>query len=182
MSLNYQCHMVSSSMLRVTIQKCYVNMDSNVRWTAYRLSCPESLLDISGWTGALVQAVDPTHGKPYSFVNPSHITPIRRAHQVKPCVLQQALENAHQEHVKSTESNTEPMSLEDWCTVQQETHPVFKFWFLVLQRQFTIRMFVRSIRAANFPLYIQSLTKLVHGFSLLTITTMYCGYQFTSAI
>ena len=124
----------------------------------------ENLLDISGWTGALVHAGVPTHGKADSFVNPSHITATRRAHQVTPCVWHQALEKAHQEHVKSTETNTEPMRLEDWCTVQQETQPMFKFWFLVLQQQLTILMFVRFIGAANFPLYIQSLTKLVHCF------------------
>ena len=40
----------------------------------------------------------------------------------------------------------------------------FKFWFLDLQQQLTILVFVRSIRAANFPLYIQSLMKLAHWF------------------
>ena len=52
----------------------------------------------------------------------------------------------------------------EWCTVQQETQPMFTFWFLVLQRQLIILMFVRSVRAANFPLYIQSLTKHVYCF------------------
>ena len=56
------------------------------------------------------------------------------------------------------------MSLEDWCTVQQESQPMFKFWFLVLQLQLTILAFVRSIRSVNFRLYNQSLTKLVHWF------------------
>ena len=41
---------------------------------------------------------------------------------------------------------------------------MFKFWFLILQLQLTILVFVRSIRSCNFPLYIQSLTKLVHWF------------------
>ena len=75
------------------------------------------------------------------------------------------MEEAYQEHVKTTEPNTEPMRLEDWCTVQQESQPMFIFWFLVLQLQLTILVFVRSIRSGNFPLYIPSLTKLVHWFS-----------------
>ena len=41
---------------------------------------------------------------------------------------------------------------------------MFKLWFLVLQLQLTMLVFVRSIRSGNFPLYIQSLTKLVHWF------------------
>ena len=41
---------------------------------------------------------------------------------------------------------------------------MFKFWFLVLQLQLTILVFVRSIRSVNFRLYNQSLAKLVHWF------------------
>ena len=123
-----------------------------------------NLLESSGWTGALVQAGVATYGKADSFLKAAHITRTRRAHQVTACVLHQALEEADQEHVKSTEPNTEPMSLEDWRTVQQESQPMFKLWFLVVQLQLTIPVFVRSIRSGNFPLYIQSLTKLVHWF------------------
>ena len=111
-----------------------------------------------------MQAGVATSGKADSFLKAAHITRTRRARRVTACVLHQALEEAHQEHVKSTEPNTEPMSLEDWCTVQQESQPMFEFWFLVLQLQLTILVFVRSIRSRNFPLYNQSLTKLVHGF------------------
>ena len=100
------------------------------------------LLESSGWTGALVQACVPTSGKADSFLKAAHITRTRRAHQVTACFLHQALEEADQEHVKTTEPNTEPMSLEDWFTFQQESQPMFKFWFLVLQLQLTILVFV----------------------------------------
>ena len=60
---------------------------------------------------------------------------------------------------------------------------MFKFWFLVLQLQLTILVFVRSIRSGNFPLYIQSLTKLVHWFFTFDhYHYMHGGYQFTSVI
>ena len=123
-----------------------------------------NLLESSGWTGALVQAYVPTYGKADMFLKAAHITRTRRAHQVTACFLQQALAEAHQEHVKTTEPNTEPMSLEDWCTVQQESQPMFKFGFLILQLQLTILVFVRSIGSGNFQLYIHSLTELVHWF------------------
>ena len=45
------------------------------------LKTSENLIEISGWIGALFQAGVPTHGKADSFVNSSHITPTRRAHQ-----------------------------------------------------------------------------------------------------
>ena len=38
---------------------------------------------------------------------------------------------------------------------------MFKFWFLILQLQLTILVFVRSIRSGNFLPYNQSLAKLV---------------------
>ena len=123
-----------------------------------------NILESSGWTGALVQACVPTSGKADSFLKAAHITRTKRAHQVTACFLYLALEEAHQEHVKTTEPNTEPMGLEDWCTFQQESQPMFKFWSLVLQLQLTILVFVRSIWSGNFPLYIEPLTKLVHWF------------------
>ena len=142
-----------------------------------------NLLESSGWTGALVQACVPTSGKADSFLKAAHITWTRRAHEVTACFLYLTLEEAHQEHVKPTEPNTEPMSLEDWCTVQQESQPMFKLWFLVLQLQLTILVFVRSIRSGNFPLYIQSLTKLVHCFFTFDhYHYMHGEYQFTSVI
>ena len=91
------------------------------------LETAEHFLESNGSTGALVQADGPTFGEAESFLKASHITPTRRAHQVAASISHQSLEEAHQEPVKSTESNTEPMSLEDWCTVQQETQPMFKF-------------------------------------------------------
>ena len=106
------------------------------------LNTAENLPESCMWTGALVQAGVPTSGKADSFLKASHISPTRRAHQVTACVLHPSLEEeAHQEHVKPTESNTGPMSLEDWCTVQQETLPMLKFWFLVLQPQLTIGLY-----------------------------------------
>ena len=68
-----------------------------------------NLLESSGWTGALVQACVPTSGKADSFLKAAHITRTRRAHQVTACFLHQALAEAHQEHVKTTEPNTEPL-------------------------------------------------------------------------
>ena len=70
-----------------------------------------NIRESSGWTGVMVLACVPTSGKADSFLKAAHITRTRRAYQVTVCVLHQALEEAHQEHVKTTEPNTEPMSL-----------------------------------------------------------------------
>ena len=77
------------------------------------------------------------------------------------CVLHlQYIGKAHQEYVKSTEPNTEPLNPWGWQTGTQFSRWAgnFKLWFIVLQR------FVRSIRSGNFPPYTQSLAKLVHWF------------------
>ena len=60
-----------------------------------------------------MQAGVATSGKADWFLKAAHITRTRRAHQVTACVLHQALEEAHLEHVKSTEPNTETMRMED---------------------------------------------------------------------
>ena len=88
-------------------------MNCNVRWTAHRFSWLETadnILESSGWAGELVQAGVATSGKADSFLKASHVTLTRRDHSVTACVLHLAWEKAHQEHVKSTESNTEPLS------------------------------------------------------------------------
>ncbi len=121
------------------------------------------LLQCSEWTSALVQSGVATAGTADSFLRAAHITRTRRTHQVTACVLYQALDEAYQEYVTSLEPDVEVKSLDDWCE-QQNSQPMFKFWFTFLQLQLTVLVFVRSIRTANFQLYVQSLTKLVPWF------------------
>ena len=139
------------------------------------------LLQCSGWTSALVQSGVATAGTADSFLCAAHITRTRRTHQVTACVLYQALDEAYQEYVTSLEPDVEVKSLNDWCE-QQNSQPMFKFWFTVLQLQLTVLVFVRSIRTANFQLYVQSLTKLVPCFFPWTTSIIHDGYQSTSAI
>ena len=60
------------------------------------------------------------------------------------------------------EAGIEPNSMEDWC--KQNSWPMFKFWFKVLQLQLYVLIFVHSIQTDNFDLYVQSLTRLVPWF------------------
>ena len=76
-----------------------------------------NLLESSGWTGALVQAGVATSGKADSFLKAARITRTRRAHQVTVVSCTKHWKRHTYGHVKSTEPNTEPMSLEDWGTV-----------------------------------------------------------------
>ncbi len=109
------------------------------------------LLQCSGWTSALVQSGVATAGTADSFLRAAHITRTRRTHQVTACVLYQALDEAYQEYVTSLEPDVEVKSLDSNRTVNQCSN-------------FGVLVFVRSIRTANFQLYVQSLTKLVPWF------------------
>ena len=74
--------------------------------------------------------------------------------------------NTHQEHVKSTECNTEPpspcTSLADRCIYSSTGN--LKLWSTVLQCQLDLLVLMQLIRAGNFTLYIHTLTKCVHWF------------------
>ena len=128
------------------------------------LETVENLLESSGWTGAVVQACVPTFGKADSFLKAAHITRTRRAHQVTACVLQLAWKRHTKNMWKQPNPTPNPWVWKTGAQFNRKANQCSLFWFLVLQLQLTILVFVRSIRSGNFPLYIQSLTKLVHWF------------------
>ena len=74
------------------------------------------LLEGSGWSGALVQASVATPGTADSFLKASHVTCIRRAHQVTASSLYLLLKKASTEYSKALEDESKVISLEDWHT------------------------------------------------------------------
>ena len=117
------------------------------------------LLKDSRWTSALVQAGVATAGTADAFLKAAHISCTWRARQITASALHQSIKEAYLEYVTSMEAGIEPSSLKDWC--KQNSQPMFKFWFTVLQLQLYVLIFVHSIRTGNFNLYVQSLTRLV---------------------
>ena len=65
------------------------------------------LLEVSGLTGALVQAGVATSGTADLFLNASHITRTRRAHQVTASSLYLLLQRAYNEYAKIGENANE---------------------------------------------------------------------------
>ena len=59
------------------------------------------LLDSSGWTSWLVQAGVASSGRADSFLNATHITRTRRAHQLTACALYSALQQAYKDYANS---------------------------------------------------------------------------------
>lgn len=116
------------------------------------------LLDSSGWTGALVQAGVTTAGTADSFLKAAHVTRTRRAHQVTASSLYLLLQEAF------SQGANEGQDLEDWCTERVQASPQFHFWWIILQLELTVLIYVRSVREGNFLLYIDALSKIVPWF------------------
>lgn len=124
-----------------------------------------SLLQNSGWTGALVEAGIASPGTAESFLTVSSITRTRQTHQVTACSLYKLLKAAYEKYVMEAGADSEEViSLDDWCERRRGQSPQFQFWYLVLSMELVIFMLVRSFREANFDLYCQSLSELLPFF------------------
>ena len=122
------------------------------------------LLNGSGWTGALVLAGVATTGTADSLLKGAHVTRTRRAHQVTASSLYLLLQQAYQQYTSRVDEGQDPMSLDDWCAEQIDASPQFQFWFIIMQLELALFIYVRSVREGNFMLYIDSLSKLVPWF------------------
>ena len=67
-------------------------------------------------------------------------------------------------HDVYTTHTTNRLALQDWCDEQQKLHPQFKYWYVTLQLQMTIFIFIKSIRLRNVMLYKEALSKLMPCF------------------
>ena len=112
-------------------------------------------LEDSGWVEALVQA---KVGIADSFLKASHVTHTKHAHQVTASSLYILLKRAYLNYNESLEPEGQ---LDDWCErCQQEIPPVP---FLVHRSSVSFSI-IKALRTGNFPLYVDSLTKLAPWF------------------
>ena len=117
-----------------------------------------TLLQDSGWTGALVEAGITSSGTAESFLTASSITKTRQMHQITACSLYKLLKAAYQNHSNDITQNEDMLDFEAWCENRKRQSPQFKFWHLV---ELVILLLIRSFREANFSLYCQSLAELI---------------------
>ncbi|KAJ8406772.1 hypothetical protein AAFF_G00296880 [Aldrovandia affinis] len=123
-----------------------------------------NLLDSSGWTGVLVLAGVASTGTADSFLKAAHVTCTRRAHQVTASSLYLLLKEAYSQYTSGLEEGQDPMPLDDWCAERVDASPQFQFWFIILQLELAVLIYVRSVREENFLLYTDALSKLVPWF------------------
>ena len=121
-------------------------------------------LDESGWNQVLVDANVASSGTAESFLSVSHITKTRRAHQVTMCALYILLRRAFNDSGEDNRPTDVADNFTEWCEKREAESPLFKFWFLTLQLQISLCLFVRSLRKGDFKLYISVLTHIIPWF------------------
>ena len=125
------------------------------------------LLDGSGWTNAITQAEVAAAGMADSFLKATHVKRTRYAHQVTCSALSNLL---HQSYDAYRQLESDPLSIEDWCTERAYASPQFQYWLLVMQLEEIVLVYVRSLREGNFTLYLAAICTLAPWFFALDHT------------
>ena len=88
-----------------------------------------TLLDRSGWTGALVdgQVHIASSGTADSFLHASHVTRTRRTHQITGKFTVYPSQESFSGVSRQPEDENAQLSFEDWCSNKSVHHPQFKF-------------------------------------------------------
>ena len=135
------------------------------------------LLAGSGWTSALVDAGIATSGTADSFIKVSHVTKTRHAHQVNAAALYMLLNTAYKGDFSNQLGGENSLSFEEWCCKKKSESRQFNFWYQVLLLTVDVLLFIRSIREADFALYIDSLKNIAPWFFALDHTN-YSRYKY----
>ena len=118
----------------------------------------------SGWTSALTQSKVASPGTADSFIKTASVTRSRHAHQLTASSLYLLLCHAYNHYCGLSENET--LSFDDWCLEKMAFTPHFhdQFWYITLQLELMLLLFVRSLREANFQLYVDTLSKMIPWF------------------
>ena len=81
-----------------------------------------------------------------SFLKASHVTRTRRAHEIAASSLYFLLQKAYFDYTSGLEEGHQHMSLEDWCADRRKAYLQFQFWFIILQLELEVMIYVRAIR------------------------------------
>ena len=108
---------------------------------------------------ALVQAEITTAGTADSFLRAAQVRPTRREHQVTAAVLYILQRRAYDQYsTTNTEDDEHPGSFGGWCSHTEQSYPQFQYWTTVLALELSTLIYVRSLREANFIMYLDALT------------------------
>ena len=119
-------------------------------------------LEDSGWTSALIQSKVASPGTADSFIKAASVTRSRHAHQLTASSLYILLCHAYTQYSGLAEDASLPF--DDWRLEKMASTPQFQFWYITLQLELMLLLFIRSLREANFQLYVDTLSKMIPWF------------------
>ncbi|KAK3922266.1 Phosphoglycerate kinase [Frankliniella fusca] len=124
-------------------------------------------LNESGWVDALLESGVATEGRAKSMINVSHLTRTRYAHEVTAAALYRLQIAAFEAGVGDCD---DPMTFNQWRQKRREESVQFRYWDITMEIELTVLLIVRSLRCADFDLYVAALRKLVPWFFALNHT------------
>ena len=80
------------------------------------------------------------------------------------------LQKAYAKYLEGLTNGDDLLLFDDWCAQQVSAVPQFQFWYIALQLELLLLVFIRSLRQANFKLYIDTLHKMLPWFFALNHT------------
>ena len=80
------------------------------------------------------------------------------------------LQKAYAKYSEGLNDGDDLLLFDDWCAQQVSAVPQFQFWYIALQLELLLLVFIRSLRQANFKLYIDTLHKMLPWFFALNHT------------
>ena len=116
----------------------------------------------SGWTAALVEAEIFTSGRADGILKGTPITRARYAHQVTSASLHLLLTDAYSSYKESEQ--VQEKSFDEWCEWKSEECPQFLFWYTAFQLELLYLQYIRSLRTADFALYLATLQEFAPWF------------------
>ena len=120
-------------------------------------------LDGSGWVQSLVQSGVARAGVAESFVHASNVKRTRYAHTVTAAVLYICLRRCYSQYCETIHPQ-EKKTFMEWRVDKKNSSVQFRYWSTVLELELIVLTFVRSLKEANFVLYVKSLQNLIPWF------------------
>eukprot|EP00112_Aurelia_sp_Birch-Aquarium-sp1_P025733 Seg873.8 transcript_id=Seg873.8/GoldUCD/mRNA.D3Y31 product="hypothetical protein" protein_id=Seg873.8/GoldUCD/D3Y31 len=119
-------------------------------------------LENNGWVEALVQGNVFTAGVADSLIKVSHVARTKQAHQITASALALLLDEAYEIYKRKVPQVYE--SKEEWINRRKRESPQFQYWHIPFQLEVLVLSFVKSLKSANFQLYLECITKLAPWF------------------
>ena len=125
----------------------------------------------SGWAQALVQADIATVGTADSLHRATHVMCTRKAHQITAAALYILQHHAYDHYTLTCAEKGElPVGFEAWHDERKRSCPQFQYWATAMALEVCTLIYVRSLREADFAMYLDALTELVPWFYALDHT------------